>query len=699
MDGGRIGETFAACCTVNSRRISRFATAIGVGAAPAFAQSAARDSLTHALDTVVITAQRTSSSIASSSAAVSRLSKETLDRLPVRNVGDALQYVPGIVVIHGDGIGDAPRIIARGFYGGGETEYVAVLIDGIPTSEAASGAVNWDLVPISSVRAIEVVRGGSSSLYGDAAIGGVINLITKRSSDAHAQWRVTGGGFGYAQAASRFNVGSATLFGDVARTDGYRAHEARKTWVLGGTLDIVSSPDRALTLGTLSSSRRFEDPGALSETAIAANRRASSPFHRFDVTKQSVNRVTLDGREKIGRVLFSAYAAGELASSNAILTLPLSASFGDTKGRLVDSRRALGSMQAEYGGVWRGLVHRVVVGSDASLGSLISTYRSLVSGASSAYVGSPTLADPEARGTGRRTAAAGFVEWHLSPAEPLRIDVGVRYDAISDRYSPSAPARQETSYKSRDAWSPRIGANLRYADGGTVFVSANGAFKAPTMDQLYDQRGIPVPFPPYSVTLSNTRLRPQTLRGLEAGFYHRIADANLSMAVYQMDMRDELDFDLEQFRYVNIGRSRHRGLEVSVSASGPLGLTVFSNATVQSAVSQFGEKSGQQLRGIPRQAWTAGVSRAASNGIATSLTGTVIGSSFLDDDNTTTIAGYTRFDLRASLPLRHMRLTIDVRNLLDRSYNSTGYPDPGGSPERFFYPAAGRVLLIGLGSR
>jgi outer membrane cobalamin receptor len=667
------------------------------------------DSAARQLDTIVVSAERSRAPIASVAAAVTRLSGEQLAQLPVRTVGDALEYVPGFVVIHGDGAGNAPRVIARGFYGGAETEYVAVLIDGIPTSEVAGGAVNWDLVPLSSIAAIEVVRGGTSSLYGDAAIGGVINLITRSTGEPQQRWRTSTGTFGAAQAAGRISAGPATIFGDVARTGGYRAHEARRGAVVGGSIDLVSSPNRTITLGTLNHSRRFEDPGALSEPALAADRRASSPFSSFDVTRQSVHRITLDGSQRIGAARLTGYAGAELSSSNAILTLPLSASFADTKARLIDSWRTLGSVQAEVGGALWGWTQRLTAGTDASVGGLASTYRSLVSGPSSAYTGSPSLGAPETRGIGRRDAAAGFAEWQVLPVEPLRIDVGMRYDQISDRYSPSIPSGETTRHESRGAWSPRIGANLRYADGpfgtGNFFLSANGAFKAPTMDQLYDQRRIPVPFPPFTVTLSNSQLRPQTLRGVETGFYHRAAlldgraDGSLTMSVYQMDMRQELDFDLEQFKYVNIGRSRHRGMEASLSVSGPFGANAFANVTAQSAVSRAGENNGRALRGIPRQAWTVGLGRVDANAVSATLSATIVGRSFLDDNNTSIISGYARFDLRAAVPIRVARLTVDVRNLFDRRYNFTGYPDPGGSPERFFYPAAGRALLVGIASR
>src|SRR5688572_33006375 len=92
-----------------------------------------------------------------------------------------------------------------------------------------------------------------------------------------------------------------------------------------------------------------------------------------------------------------------------------------------------------------------------------------------------------------------------------------------------------------------------------------------------DQRSIPVPFPPYSVTTSNARLAPQYGTSIEGGLYHRAslggvggaaARLTATLSVYQMDMKDELDFDVQSLRYVNIGRSRHRGIEAGVTLSG-----------------------------------------------------------------------------------------------------------------------------------
>jgi outer membrane receptor protein involved in Fe transport len=259
------------------------------------------------------------------------------------------------------------------------------------------------------------------------------------------------------------------------------------------------------------------------------------------------------------------------------------------------------------------------------------------------------------------------------------------------------------------AVSPRIGANLRYLDtpkhGGNVYLTAGRSFKAPTMDQLFDQRTTPVPFPPFAISTSSATLRPQHGTSVEGGAYHRVAlvpgrlDARLALSLYQMEMRDELDFDLQSLRYVNLGRSRHRGAEAGVTLDGPSASHAFANYTQQSATSRFGESNGRFLKAIPRRVLTAGLSRAPAAGIAVGVTATSVRDVFLDDANSVTLPAYMRIDLRTSYPAGRTRISLNVQNLADRLYDVSGFTDPAGSASLYLYPAAGRVVTMGLESR
>ena len=95
------------------------------------------------LDPLVVTAARSARPISEATASVTALSRAELDALPVRTVGQALEFIPGIAVLQANGLGESPQVIARGFYGGGETDYVLLLLDGVPLNGLTSGAANW----------------------------------------------------------------------------------------------------------------------------------------------------------------------------------------------------------------------------------------------------------------------------------------------------------------------------------------------------------------------------------------------------------------------------------------------------------------------------------------------------------------------------------------------------------------------------
>jgi len=175
--------------------------------------------------------------------------------------------------------------------------------------------------------------------------------------------------------------------------------------------------------------------------------------------------------------------------------------------------------------------------------------------------------------------------------------------------------------------------------------------------------------------------------------------ASFNVAAYRTDMRDEVDFDLQTFRYVNLGRSRHQGVEAGATVAGPAATSVYVNYTQQDATARLGENAGRFLKAVPRRVFAAGVARTPADGPAVALTATRVQDVYLDDANTIRLAPYARVDLRASYPIGGVRLAANVQNLLGRAYSTTGFPDPAGSAALFLYPAAGRVVTLGLESR
>ncbi|KJD17969.1 MULTISPECIES: ligand-gated channel protein [Halomonas] len=138
------------------------------------------------LNDIVVTASGFEQQISSAPASISVISREELERGHFQNVTDALRDVPGVVVT-GGGAGDNGNDISiRGM----PSQYTLILVDGRPQNSRESrpnGSAGFEqdwLPPLQAIERIEVVRGPMSTLYGSDAIGGVINVITRKVADS-----------------------------------------------------------------------------------------------------------------------------------------------------------------------------------------------------------------------------------------------------------------------------------------------------------------------------------------------------------------------------------------------------------------------------------------------------------------------------------------------------------------------------------
>ncbi len=323
-------------------------------------------------------------------------------------------------------------------------------------------------------------------------------------------------------------------------------------------------------------------------------------------------------------------------------------------------------------------------------------------------------ASAEVRGDGHRRALAVYAQAEVEPVPPLRLVLGARLDYLSDRYEPELPEPGETE-TTHTALSPRAGLNLRWLSTGRhvghVYAQATRSFKAPTLDQLFDQRVVGVPFPPFSVSLSNADLSPQRGTTVEAGLRHRAElvpgrlAAEAEVTLYQIDMEDEIDFSLQEFAYLNLGKSRHRGVEAALSVLVGRSSRLFGTYTYTATTLEAGDFAGHFVKAIPRDVWAAGAS-ARRGRFSASVVARGAGRIWLDDANTIPLAGWTAVDaklaLRLPLPGPAATLTAEAFNLFDAAYSTTGFPDasgtpgPDGGPLVYYYPAAKRQLRLGL---
>lgn len=131
-----------------------------------------------ALDDTIVTASRTSESLNKTLADVSVIDRAQIERAGQSTLVEILQTQPGIEITNTGGAGKTSGIFMRGT----NTSHVLVLVDGVRLNSATTGTTAFENLPVALIDRIEIVRGPAASLYGQDAIGGVIQIFTKKGS-------------------------------------------------------------------------------------------------------------------------------------------------------------------------------------------------------------------------------------------------------------------------------------------------------------------------------------------------------------------------------------------------------------------------------------------------------------------------------------------------------------------------------------
>ncbi len=130
------------------------------------------------LDEIVISASRINETLNTTLRDVSVIDRLEIERAGQSTLVEILQKQPGIEISNTGGAGKASGIFMRGT----NTNHVLVLIDGIRMSSATLGTTTFENLPVALIEKIEIVRGPAASLYGQDAIGGVIQIFTKKGT-------------------------------------------------------------------------------------------------------------------------------------------------------------------------------------------------------------------------------------------------------------------------------------------------------------------------------------------------------------------------------------------------------------------------------------------------------------------------------------------------------------------------------------
>ena len=179
---------------------------------------------------IIVTATRTAQTVDDSLASVTVITAEQIAQKQVNDLRELLTAISGIDMTNNGGMGKATSMFMRGT----SSSHVLVMIDGIKIGSATNGNISFQHIPVNQIERIEIVRGPRSSLYGSEAIGGVIQIFTKKGTvQEQANLEIGYGSF----ATNKIAAGVSGKYGDTTysinanhiKTNGFNAKDDTET--------------------------------------------------------------------------------------------------------------------------------------------------------------------------------------------------------------------------------------------------------------------------------------------------------------------------------------------------------------------------------------------------------------------------------------------------------------------------------------
>ncbi|MFO7871916.1 MAG: TonB-dependent receptor [Kiritimatiellia bacterium] len=580
---------------------------------------------------IIITASRVKKDVFDVPAGVQVIDSAAIRRAAPVTLAKLFKNAVGIDLQGGGFPGEEVRLNMRGLTPGYGTKRVLVLIDGRRINEQYQGTAELSLLTADSIERVEIVRGPASAIYGSNAMGGVINIVTRRGKTRPGtEIMVSGGSHNtwHNRISSGYRKEALDCFITVSdvRTDGYTDNSdgTDRDWIAqsiegNAGWQITDNSEIRLFLGALTAGgtaenfeqdTRKDHEGVLYRWNRGGKRDASFTTRLY----RDFRKHEYDWKYP-GEGIYDQYTLG-------------------------------GEIQQS---LWTGENNFAVVGVDGR---------------------SDNVDIEEATGPiDERTSVFGFYcQDELYLADVFRVIAGVRQDYSSD-------------FGSR--LSPRVGFFCRPAGAVGIFASANMAHREPALSDRYVKQE-------YNGMLfeGNPDLEPETLKAYEAGVrYGRQSPVRTEIVGFYNDMRDSFDFLLEDdgvFRIRNVTAAETYGVETRVRWRMSRNMVVSANYTfTDGEYEEFGANpalEGNRLAYLARHKANCSFEYAVLETANAVVQCRYVGNRYGDAQNSAenTMGSYLTVDFHGGFALLGQEVVLGVDNIFDETYEEfPGSERPG----------------------
>ncbi|MBF2056227.1 MAG: TonB-dependent receptor [Cyanobacterium sp. T60_A2020_053] len=608
---------------------------------------------------------RREATVRDSSRPVYVIDRQQIEAQGARTVQEALKYLPGII---GDGTAGGQLGAQSGqIIRGGSTAQVLILLDGRPINDVGFfGGFDLSTFTTDNVERVEVLPGGSSTLYGSDAIGGIINIVTRQ--DAPSKPEVT----------VRANLGSFGLNEQAIQT---RGENNGVRWALGYTrtesennfpfkIDRIGLESQRSNADVLYNNFNLSLAGA-----VGARHRVS--FNALYLNKE----FGVAGGVAVPEAQFNSLSPlARQNTNNWLLDLAVESKLGDGDDSILTTR-VYGDFldytfenPVQFGG--KDDVNRQALGLQIQHNWQIKPNQNLIYG----FDYRNTNAQNNTLSTGSNVTTLNYDGNIAQQAFFARYDVN-----FSPEFNLNLGLRQDfNSLVNGSFTSPSVGARYHITPNTTVRANFGQNFRSP---QISDLEG----FSAFGI-VGNPELKAERGTSFDVGVDQKLGDFGLLRLTFFANRIDNLiNFQFgNPSTFTNIGEIKSTGLEADLNVQVAPNVFAFANYTLNnpriiSDANTSIEGNEVSFRGADRL--NLGIAYEKDFYVALLLRNS--SSYFINNSNTSSLPGYTTLDLKARIPLSaNVTLTGGIDNIFAQEYEQF----PG-------FPALGRSVRVGVNAK
>jgi iron complex outermembrane receptor protein len=624
---------------------------------------------------LVVTASRTREDALSVPAFVTVITPEEIARSGAASVVDVLETVPGVRFTDGIAGPGSEAVSMRGF-GANSFGRVLVLLDGKRLNNPDMQGINWNAIPLAAIERIEVLDGGASGAYGNNAVGGVINIITKKAGERRTMLEVAGGSFLFNKASlSHFEPaswGGFSLSAEHTGTAGYRDRQGAQVTNLTGGADIDFSDTARLSVSASFADLFYQLPSGLTKAQFE------------DDPTQATNRADeISERDLGGGVSLQFFPSDALE-----ITVPFS-----YMGKFAQNNTASMSKFMDKN------VHGVEARPQVTAHVAVAGIPLRFSGGLDFYYANldNTIYGDETRDT--KTVHIIVNEINVAPYLTTRIDVlpvlslsgGVRYDTVSFDVATTPKTVDES--KKYDALVWDAGLVFRPLAYLKLYAKSGSLFRYPFTDEFASIYGT-------QYDSFNADMKPEKGFNAEAGLglqLGKLVDFNANF--YYLTLADELYLNADGSNDNMKDETRRIGGNIGVKSSPLSFLEISGGADLVNAV--ILDDDEHEIPLVPAFTLYASLSVKFPFGLNISPTFEYRGTSYQGGDLANAqdeIDGYFLLGVSARYVFdqdkRRLALQCTIKNLLDTRHTSNVYWNAWSGSA--YYPGDGRSVNVSL---